>query len=914
MRARSGLAVVLWTVAELSVLCLDPASARARTLRALGPTGAPLGHAEVQAYRAPKSRSILETATAPLVAVADEQGSLVLDLAAASSYVLVVDHPQSAPLVVLDEADSLSELRVPPGERLRVEVDTPSGSGAPAGRLCASWSETLSVVGIDHQWERCAAGKAGTVIEIPGLPRRGVELTAEFRGFLAPAQRVDPGQKPVRVRLQRGVLLSGFVKDTRGAPIEAASLEAPVGLHAKSSKDGAFELTVARLPIELHVAAPGYLSSSVPVARGKGSGLDLRLPQAAAILATIVSSRREPLRSVELSVERRDGADWAVDQRATALGSHGELVVPVAVPGEYRLRIRAHGHREWISPHVTVDEGSRADLGLVRLSTGGVLQGIVVGAERSQPLPGVEVSAVARSTALLAAALRGEAIARVVTAADGSFELSGLEIGSYEVRLEHPRRALLTVPAEVTEDGVVDLGMIDLDAGLKLSGKVVDRRDRGLPGTRVEVLASARDAQVPVTTITAGEGGRFRLGPLAPGDYVVRALARRLLVSQEVHLGPDAGEPLLLRSNGVLVKGWVLRHGEPVSGGSVVLRSALDPTSHRGIVIVNTGGGLPARRELLGEPSSEVSAVVGADGSFEVSEVSPGPVQLSFVGPGGEATDRRITVPDAAESAIEVEVGGLPLVGSALDKETKRGLAALITATQIGGGRLPTVQAGSDGSFTIPDLEAGTYRVAAEVDGYRPTAVVARVEEGMAPLSIPLDRGTTSAFAVRLSRASGPAAFVPVTLLDANGAMTGSLLTDFDGQTHFDDIADGRYAIVWADPLGGVGSSGWLTVSDSARSLEQTLSQGSDVRISCEASTCGGALVSLLQVFDAAGVEIGRYLPGLFGAHFSVEGSLALGRLSPGRYLVVVDVAGRRMQRQLSIEGGETAKELDLGG
>jgi hypothetical protein len=862
----------------------------------------------------PKSRSILETVAAPLVGISDKQGTVALDIAPSSQYVLVVDHPRAAPLILFDQDGSTVRLRTSSGGRLHVQVVVPANAGIPEGKVCAHWIDTLPTIDIKYDWERCASGPAGN-IDISGLPSREVMLAATFRGLLAPVEHAVAGDRPAQIKLRSGVLLSGVVQDVRGAAIRGANLQAPMDLQARSADDGKFELTVERLPIDLRVEAPGYVPTSFSVVAGKEKGLALRLPQAAAILATVVSGRSEPLTSVAVRVERRDGEEWAGDDRDVTVGTRGELVLPIAIAGEYRVRIRADGHREWASPEIVVEEGARVDLGVARLSTGGILRGLVVAGERGEPLPGVEVSLVARSTELLAAALRGDAIPRVATSGEGLFEITGLEVGSYEVRLEHPRFALATAQAEVTEDGVVDLGTIDLDAGLELSGRVVDRRERGLPGVRVELLAGARDAQVPVTATTTEESGRFRLRRVAAGDYLVRAIGRRLLVTQEVSLTRDDREPtLVLTSNGVVVQGLVVRRGEPVNGGTIVMRSALDPASHRGTVIVNTEGGLPVRREILGDSSSEVAAVVGENGRFELSEVTPGPVRLTFTGADGETCEREVTVPEAAETAIEVEVAGLPLAGRVLDRETRRGVAATVTATRLGSRRSPGVRAAEDGSFSIPDLDGGEYRIEAAAEGYEPAAVVTRVREGAAPVTILLRGGAASSFSVRLMRPSGPAAFVPISLLDANGAMVGSLLTDFEGRRHFDEVPDGRYAVVWADPLGGVGSSGWLTVGAGSRSFEGMVTAGSDIRLACEAATCGGSLVTLLQVFDSAGVEIGRYLPGLFAVRFSAQGSLALGRLSPGSYVVVLDVAGRRMQRELRVAGAAAVVDVDIGG
>jgi hypothetical protein len=103
----------------------------------------------------------------------------------------------------------------------------------------------------------------------------------------------------------------------------------------------------------------------------------------------------------------------------------------------------------------------------------------------------------------------------------------------------------------VSAAAAASLGAVVLEKGASLTGAVVvgagvelDARER----ESIEVIATPAKVELPPHaaalgryTARAGKRGHFHLDGLPPGDYLVRAAARKLLVSDEVHVVVLAG-------------------------------------------------------------------------------------------------------------------------------------------------------------------------------------------------------------------------------------------------------------------------------------------------------------------------------------------------------------------------------------
>lgn len=167
---------------------------------------------------------------------------------------------------------------------------------------------------------------------------------------------------------------------------------------------------------------------------------------------------------------------------------------------------------------------------------------------------------------------RGEAIMRAeaLTAADGSFSLSGLEPGSYAVWVESTEgvafRPSVTAGAEPVE--------LRLGPARWVSGLVTDDADVPIAGALVTAIFTSHSRFFE--TVTDAQG-RYQLGPLPPGVLVALAAKEGLLSSVEPlwTYTPDVKRTFVLGRPKRLT-GRVLRAKVPVPGVEVHLTHDLE--------------------------------------------------------------------------------------------------------------------------------------------------------------------------------------------------------------------------------------------------------------------------------------------------------------------------------------------------
>jgi len=161
---------------------------------------------------------------------------------------------------------------------------------------------------------------------------------------------------------------------------------------------------------------------------------------------------------------------------------------------------------------------------------------------------------------------RGEAIerTRTLTAADGSFALSGLEPGTYAVWVESPEGFAFrpSVPAG-TESLELRLG-----PGRQVSGTVTDDANVPVAGALITAIVSSHSRFFE--TLTDAEG-RYQLGPFPPGLHLAVISKQGLLPALEMvaTYAPEEKRTFVL-SRPQRLTGRVLRSKAPVAGVQVL--------------------------------------------------------------------------------------------------------------------------------------------------------------------------------------------------------------------------------------------------------------------------------------------------------------------------------------------------------
>jgi hypothetical protein len=342
---------------------------------------------------------------------------------------------------------------------------------------------------------------------------------------------------------------------------------------------------------------------------------------------------------------------------------------------------------------------------------------------------------------------------------------------------------------------------LSLIRGGTISGRVLDPTGKPLQNSPVQALQSAYDNGVPSLQIAnvkpTDDRGEFRLGVLAPGEYYIavtpapagarggaspaNAPAGEIAITTMYPSATDASKAIPI----------VLHAGEDLSGMNIQLRSvptlkisgrvahtlpSAPPAAPRGgvrpllAVVGLAPRDKPALPDLLG---AGVGVNAAADGTFEIQNVPPGSYDLFARLPvangwGGLAPPERATTPLAfGRTSVEVRGGnvegvtivvhqGVDVKGRiAVDGQPpaansiRFSLTPDDSATRVGEMQIsntfgqiaqypPKVE--QDGSFTIPVIPEGHYRLQVSFTSLATTSYIADIRQGAASI---FDTGVT---------------------------------------------------------------------------------------------------------------------------------------------------------------------------
>ena len=432
--------------------------------------------------------------------------------------------------------------------------------------------------------------------------------------------------------------------------------------------------------------APGYLSAdAVRFLAASDYAPIIQLEPGAAVSGRVVDADGRPIEGAAV-LARGQGADGAGQEISAASMAHPDL------PG---------GLESW--------KGGTTATGLTFIPHGEL--GVVVGPLPYPPPPGAGLLRVASPVAAASAGLPPlpidpDVAPRLTTDAAGSFRVTGIPPGRYQVSASHPGFADGTSAAFQVELGrdIADLE-IALGAGLTVEGQVVD--DGGAAVAGATIAAQPRAGGEPAVTIT-GADGRYQLGPLA-GEL-------RLLVTAIGHGGAarDLSAPRVARSplrrteDFTLVRADASIDGRLLDAGGAAVRGAsvrIDSTSLTGVA----------------------PAVTDAYGRFRIAGVPVGHHRLHVEHADYPPLD--LDARTGIDNQLEVPFGG----GAELTVRDRSTAAALggarITATSPGGARRDGTT-GPDGRVEIHGLAAGGWTFAASAPGYAAAAITVQVPAG----------------------------------------------------------------------------------------------------------------------------------------------------------------------------------------
>jgi hypothetical protein len=367
---------------------------------------------------------------------------------------------------------------------------------------------------LTHQRPFKLAGKRVTdsngVIELK-VPSGNFTVSAKAGGPSALKQiTVAAGTVRTRVdlQLQDGHLVNLLcVEATSAKPVplcqvtlKPRSIETPSLEHYRGEADANARLQLGPLssgPYQAEVTAPGFAklrtSLSVPVTTDP---VQLRLKAAATLAGKVLDSNGKEVAGATVQLV------GAYSPQTTTTGSAGGFTFDVS-EAEYSLSARKDGAAGALPRTVFATAGeTKSDL-VITLGTAASLSGKVVDKKTQQAVEGAEV----------AASPFGEDgdSGRTSSKADGTFELTGLAAGSYdvEVRKDNYARAMKT---GITVEAAQNFPLVfELEETGKVTGVVSD--ESGAPLAGINVAIKWR----PGGSTMTGPDGRYTLAGLDTG-------------------------------------------------------------------------------------------------------------------------------------------------------------------------------------------------------------------------------------------------------------------------------------------------------------------------------------------------------------------------------------------------------------
>jgi hypothetical protein len=525
-----------------------------------------------------------------------------------------------------------------------------------------------------------------------------------------------------------GPVVRGIVKLPGGEPAQGASVSVKrartawpewqseqLDRVAITGRDGVFQFRFADANgLLVEFEHPQFAGGLVEVTR-PGELLELQLEPGFELYGVVTNDAGVPLGNARVALESVPGDNRRVRvETTTADGRYRFTRLPA---GPVRLVAR---HQDWqptSQPAVVVGDQRRIEVRFDRPAMA-PLRGRVTSAHNASPIADALVQLLPLNGKL---GLVDPVATR--TGPEGAFVLTGLARGSMRLLVRHADHGAVIRTETV---GVVSTGLqIELPRRTAVSGELVV--DRGTAPWRGGEILQLRDFAGQVAFAVIGTDGRFRFDqPLSPGWGSMRALAdpfafqRSYTTQIDVRLEEhEATELELTTSEPAIVRGRIVDDkGQPLAGVQLTRTLRLAENA-RTIGDAATHFDLEAVRnqvaQLFASDRDELLATSGADGTFAIRGLKPGPlsVRASLRGRGSRFLRVGITgfqpstdlgsLPMAAGCQLQGRVlrGGRPLAGAAVLVTGDDAEAMVITD--------------AGGVWRVDDLPPGDYRVRARL-------------------------------------------------------------------------------------------------------------------------------------------------------------------------------------------------------
>lgn len=542
--------------------------------------------------------------------------------------------------------------------------------------------------------------------------------------------------KTIEVKASRGLAIRGRVVDAksgRGIPEASVSVRPNVAggsMFVFDAGGPGGELTDAEGRFEVTGQAPGayQVTATHPLfsegtarltLEDRDGAIDVPLVQGGTIAGLVLSAQGAPLAGAEVTLQNGSdggGLRFGFDGQSALTDGAGRFRFEHLAAGRYRLS--ASLRAESSTPiDVALNAGDVREDVRVTLDAGAVVKGVVSGVSESE-----------RGALMVMAQGAQDYFASARTAADGTFEFSGVPAGTLTLRATAGDLVFgssrTAVKELVVPEGRAEIATeIVFQDGLSISGTVT-RKGVPVAGARVSAFMTGSGRQA---SARVDESGAFRITGLEKGRVNLVAFAESFesQVSQVVELQADQTVDLVIptaRLSGVVVDA---ASGLPLESTVEMQRANPSPQNPGGRMIMTTD----------------------SSGRFAFDDLDPVDFRLTARRTNYEAVTRTVRPTEAGEEVRFELKRGAGLALEAKDAQMGFGLRSIFVRVQEGthDAFFGPVTLDGEGRGEIPGLPPGSYSLTAQAAGYAPI----RIPNVMAPsggLRLPFTPGGTVEF------------------------------------------------------------------------------------------------------------------------------------------------------------------------
>ena len=706
----------------------------------------------------------------------------------------------------------------------------------------------------------------------PGTHRVGISARGHADKSIPIQVRLGAETDVGDVMLATGSLIRGRLRDAKGSPVTGARIQAlPAGHHGAFGMDvtdvaGAFVLGgLGEGRYRLSVAVGAAHRGSLEVEAGSDP-IEWTLGSTGAIAGEVVDASGRPVASFHVTARPVQGD--GTSPFAPSSTASGAFRIEEVVPGRYALYVTASDHADAVLGDVEVTAERTTDVGAIRLGPAGIVRGTVVDA-KGRPAAGAAVTVWSQRD--YEGGYLSHRHPQAHTSADGTFEIRGLNPGPIRVEAQHPHLGGGQADGlEVDPTAEATVTQVVLQPGGRVKG-TIRRRGQGLAAT-VTARSFPGLSRDTASTLADDEGhfvlenvpaGQVWIQFQPVGEGHVQGLPERRVWIRE---GETVVVDVDLRE--VLVSGRVTRSGAATED----LRVAFDTEGHR------TGWQL---NDAAAGPQHMVSRV-SPDGAYALRVATPGAYTARVETADGVVLQRRpVTVPDADEHRLDLELTSTSVTGALVDEATQEPIANGRVSAMAADDphREAEVPTGAGGRFEL-HLEPGTYLLQASAPGYASTRrplTVGRL--AVAEQRVALPRGWSLRGRVVDVRGQGVSTVQVFARGEQNEEAMAHADTGPDGSFELTGLTEARYNLFAGSDMAGFATL--AAVSSEAGEPVLTLRSPGRVRVTVKDSSGApvpGALMVISAVEGAAVFGLSSFFS-MTDAAGAVEMSVPLGTI-----------------------------------